>query len=424
MCKLPGHGHAQSCDAGCPPRDRRWLRGGSQRCRRRPQRRRRQQHDGRVRRLQRPRRHAGSSRRRSQPPAQQRPGEGPDRHLHDRQRARLHRPQQRVLPGPRHQRPALRQLPRADLGLDDHPHAAPDRVRRHRRRRVRRWPGPVGRVPHGRRRQLARRRRLDPGQAPPGLQPAAHQGPDPHPPADPGQRRVRPRRGRRPLPQRHHRRPVAVPPPAADHQPQVRQHDHVGRPRERPGPDHRAGPRDPGQRRPHDPRPGQVADPGPARLDRQLRDRAGLSTDLRPYGRRPPRRGRQGRPGRDPRPAVPHRHQRQLRRRGDRRAVQPGRVHDLRPLDQHRSRQRPRLRPRPTTTTTTTTATIAAAATTTTTATASATTATATGTTAMAGSTPRAARSPAARRCSTPGRSRSRACRASTTRPRSASPPC
>ena len=59
---------------------------------------------------------------------EQRAGARRDRRVHDGEHAGLHRPRQRVLPGPGHQRPALRELPRADRRLDHHPRAAPRRV--------------------------------------------------------------------------------------------------------------------------------------------------------------------------------------------------------------------------------------------------------------------------------------------------------
>ena len=102
------------------------------------------------------------------------------------------------------------------------------------------------------------------------------------------QRRVRPGRRRRSLLVRERERAVAVPPPAADHQPLVPVGGHVGRPRDRRRRDHGAEPGAPGQRR--DPRPragGGGADRRAAELDRRLRDRALHRADHRQRRRQP-----------------------------------------------------------------------------------------------------------------------------------------
>ena len=190
------------------------------------------------------------------------------------------------------QRPALRQLPRADRGLD----ASRPQLRTRSRRPTaadRRRPRARRDLPHQRRLELAERRRLDAAKR--ARRPTAccsRKGLIRVGLPIPAERGVRAGRGRRPVRLRQRRRAVAVPPAAADDQPQLPQHGDVGRPRDAsPSADPtcaRCTSISPTRRtaRPR-PRPGpRRSTHGAARGDRRLRDGAVHRPDRRQRRRR------------------------------------------------------------------------------------------------------------------------------------------
>ena len=108
-----------------------------------------------------------------------------ERRRRDRRHGRRGR-RQPVLPGARDERTELRDVSSARAGLEHHARGAARSLRPHRR--------PRPDLPHQRRLQLRRRRRLDRPEAAAGLQPAAGEGTDSRRARRPRRRGVRHRR--------------------------------------------------------------------------------------------------------------------------------------------------------------------------------------------------------------------------------------